>query len=203
MADADAARHFDSVAARYTELRASWLTGFLRRQEQTALHELAVIEPGERVLDAGCGDGATLDWLASRRARAVGYDLVPAMAKLCRRRGHLVCVQDMEHAGFQPLFDWVLCVGSMEFAREPAHAVGGFASCLLPSGRLVLLFPRRGPLGLLYAAYHRSHGVRIRLFSADEIESLLERAGLRPDAWRHGTLSSLCRAQRLAAGAPE
>jgi SAM-dependent methyltransferase len=200
MADAGAARHFDSVAARYTELRGSWLTGFLRRQEQAALRQLAAIEPAARVLDAGCGDGAVLDWLAASGARAVGYDLVPAMAALCRRRGHLVCVQDMEDVGFRPLFDWVFCIGSMEFTRQPARAVAGFASCLRPGGRLLLLFPRRGPFGSLYAAYHRSHGVRIQLFSPAEIAALFEGAGLRADAWRHGTLSSLCRAQLPAAG---
>lgn len=201
MAREGAARHFEGVAGTYTELRGSWLNGVLRRQEQRAVRALAAIEPGAVVLDAGCGDGETLAWLGGLGARAFGFDLVEPMAAHCRRRGLEVCVQDMENPGFRPAFDWVLCIGSLEFTADPGRAIAGFASCLRRPGRLVLLFPRRGLLGRVYAAYHRSHGVDIWLFSRRDVERMLAAAGLRPSAWRDCALSSVVLADFTAPGA--
>jgi len=196
MAHPAAARHFARVASAYTELRGGGLTGLLRRQEQEAVRALAAVAPGQRILDVGCGDGEVLAWLAAQGARATGVDLVPAMAAHCRRRGFDVCVQDMERLGVRPAFDWVFCVGSLEFTREPRRAIEAFAGALRPEGRLLLLFPRRGVSGFLYAAYHRTHGVPIWLFSRADVSRLLSAAGLVVDGWRDCALSSVCTARR-------
>ncbi|HUI28449.1 MAG TPA: class I SAM-dependent methyltransferase, partial [Candidatus Kryptonia bacterium] len=173
MATAAAIRHFERVAASYTRLRDRWPLGALRRQEAQALATLTHIEPGARVLDAGCGDGTTLAHLADDGVRGVGIDITRPMAAQCRRRGFPVCVQDIEQLGFRAAFDWVLCIGSLEFTAEPFKAIRSLAGCLRPSGRLVLLFPRRNLLGHVYAAYHRAHGVRAWRFSRAEVAALL------------------------------
>jgi SAM-dependent methyltransferase len=162
--------------------------------------ELATVEPGALVLDAGCGDGEILAWLAARDARSVGVDFVEAMARHSRGRGFDVSVQDMERLGLKPVFDWVLCIGSLEFTREPERAVANFADLLRPGGRLVLLFPRRGWLGRVYAAYHRAHGVPIWLFGRDEMGAMLRRHGLEPEAWRDAMVASVCRARKTGSG---
>jgi len=192
MANTAAVRHFERAAAGYTDRRARWPLGVLRGQEQRALRSLVRIDAGAWVLDAGCGDGETLAWLAECGAHGVGVDLAWPMTLRCRGRGFLVCVQDIETIAFAPRFDWVLCVGSLEFVTEPARALAAMAACLRPGGRLALLFPRRGCIGALYAAYHRTHAVRARLFSAREVVTMCAAAGLEPEAWQHGTLSSLC-----------
>ncbi len=190
-------RHFDRQAAGYETFRRRWPLSVLQEEEETALRHLARIEPEERVLDVGCGAGFTLQWLRERRARAVGVDLSPRMARTCSQAGHVVCVQDMEALGFRAAFDWVLCVGSLEFARRPQRAVESFARCLRPGGSMVLLFPRRGLLGTLYRLYHRSHGVPVQLFTAETITRLFVAAGLsEPTAMIHCRLSSLCHARR-------
>jgi len=144
----------------------------------------------------------TLDWLRKRGARAVGVDLSLEMARRCQERGHAVWVEDFQNLSVRCAFDWVLCIGSLEFVRSPGAALNALRQALSRSGRLVLLFPRRSPLGLLYRAYHRSHGVRIRLFTAGEIDALLCSAGLqRRGAWLHGVLSSAGMATRPAAHA--
>lgn len=191
-----AARHFEKVAGEYTDLRDRGLKGVLRRQEQRAVEELATLNPGSRVLDAGCGDGEVLAWLRSREAVAIGVDLVLPMASHCRRRGFEVVVQDMESLGLRPVFDWVLCIGSLEFVADPRRTLAGLAACLRPAGRLVLLFPRRGFAGIAYAAYHRIHGVPIWLFSQREMTEHLAACGLEIEDWRHGALSSVVRARR-------
>ena len=113
MVDPAVARHFADAATRYSRLRGSGPLGWVRSREQTAVQDLANVEPGATVLDAGCGDGATLDWLRKRGAHAIGIDLTWPMARICAMRGLAVAVQDIEEIGLQPVFDWVLCIGSL------------------------------------------------------------------------------------------
>jgi SAM-dependent methyltransferase len=193
MVDPEVARHFSRAAAGYSRLRGSGPLSRMRSREQAAVQELADVRPGATVLDAGCGDGATLEWLRARGARALGIDLTWPMARLCASRGFPVAVQDLEAIGLRPVFDWVLCVGALEFVPNPARALKNLGACLTPSGTLVLLYPRKGPLGTLYALYHRTHGARIHLFSADEITALLAGAGFAPPITRRDcALSSVC-----------
>jgi SAM-dependent methyltransferase len=193
MFDPAVARHFSDAACRYSRLRGAGPLNWIRRQEQAAVRHLAEVEPDATVLDAGCGDGATLAWLKSRGARPVGIDLTWPMARICTARGLTVAVQDMEELGLRPVFDWVLCVGALEFAPNPARALKNLAACLAPTGTLLLLFPRRGSLGTLYSLYHRTHGARIHLFSVDEIAALLSGAGLDPPLrYRVCLMSSVC-----------
>ena len=193
MIDPAVARHFSDAARRYSRLRGAGPLGWVRRQEQAAVQNLAEVEPGTTILDAGCGDGATLEWLQARGARAVGVDLTWPMARICAASGFEVVVQDIEGLGLRPVFDWVLCVGALEFAPNPARAIKSLAACLTPTGTLLLLFPRRGSLGALYSLYHRTHGARIHLFSVNEITALFTGAGLDPPLrYRDCLMSSVC-----------
>jgi SAM-dependent methyltransferase len=201
MSNPNVVRHFAHVAGRYTALRGTWPLGAVRRQEQHAVEALAAVRPGEWVLDVGCGDGETLAWLEERGAQAFGVDCSLAMASACRRRGLRVCVQDMEALGVRARFDWVLCVGALEFTTDPARALGNLARCLRPDGRFVLLFPRRGVLGLAYQVYHRRHGVAVHVFSHPAMRRLLSTAGLACDApWRECWLSTVLVAMRVSGG---
>lgn len=187
------ARHFADAASRYSQLRSSGPLGWVRSREQIAVREMVEIERATAALDAGCGDGATLEWLSVQGAHAVGIDLTWPMARICASRGHSVAVQDMENLGLQPVFDWVLCIGSLEFVPRPARALKNLASCLSPTGTFVLLYPRKGPLGALYALYHRTHGTHIHLFDPDDITALFLGAGLQPPQRRRDCLlSSVC-----------
>jgi SAM-dependent methyltransferase len=193
MVDPAVTRHFAGAASRYTRLRGSGPLGWVRAREQAAVRELAAVEPGAIALDAGCGDGATLEWLRGRGAKAIGIDLTWPMARVCAMRGLAVAVQDIEQIGLKPVFEWVLCIGSLEFVPDPARALRNLAGCLSPAGTLVLLYPRKGPLGTLYALYHRSHGTRIHLFNSDDIRTLFSGAGLLPPQRRRDCLlSSVC-----------
>ena len=193
MVDPAVARHFADSASRYTRFRGAGPLSWIRSREQSAFHELAEVKSGTTALDAGCGDGATLDWLGSRGARAVGIDLTLPMARVCATRGFEVAVQDIEELGLPPVFDWVLCIGALEFVPDPARALENLAACLAPTGTLVLLYPRKGPWGTLYALYHRTHGARIHLFNHDQMTELFAGAGLAPPRSRRDCLmSSVC-----------
>jgi len=165
---------------------------------------LMPVAAGERVLDAGCGDGELLHWLSSAGARPVGIDIAFAMAAECRRRSLLVSVQDLEYLALKSVFDWVVCFGALEFTTAPERAIAALGAALRPGGRLVLLFPNRSALGQLYAAYHRlMHGMRVHLFLRSDIDTWLRNAGMRePAVWRSLSLSTLCLAERLGAAPP-
>ncbi len=201
MADPAVARHFGDKAAGYSRLRATGPLGRVRAAEQRAVWDLARVSADDLVLDAGCGDGATLEWLSARGARAVGVDLVWSMARVCSRQSFDVAVQDIEELGLRPVFAWVLCIGALEFVRDPARALASLADCLAPSGTLVLLYPRRGPLGILYALYHLTHGARIHLFGHREMDALLVGAGFEAPTRRHDCMLSTVCSTRLARGA--
>lgn len=193
MVDSAIVRHFSRAAAGYSRLRGAGPLRWMRSREHVAVQELVHIEPGVAALDAGCGDGATLDWLTARGARPFGIDLAWPMARLCAARGLQVAVQDLEELGLRPTFDWVLCIGTLEFVPDPSRALQNLGACLAPHGTLVLLYPRKGALGTLYALYHRTHGARIHLFGATDIEALLSGAGFAPPIeYRHCALSSAC-----------
>ncbi len=166
-----------------------------------ALRALVTVRAGERVLDVGCGDGTTLAWLRSRGTRPIGVDTVWSMAALARQSGAATVVQDMEALGMRPQFDWVLCVGALEFAAEPARAICELSACVRPGGKLRLLFPRRSLLGRVYAAYHRAHGLRIHLFSRAAIRAHLAAAGFETSGpGRDCLLSTVCVARQRDGG---
>jgi 2-polyprenyl-3-methyl-5-hydroxy-6-metoxy-1,4-benzoquinol methylase len=193
MVDDAVVRHFSRTAAGYSRLRGVGPLQRLRSREQAAVQELADVSPGALVLDAGCGDGATLEWLRLRGALTVGIDLTLPMARLSAARGFSAAVQDLEDLGLRPVFDRILCIGVLEFVPDPSRAVKNLGACLAPDGKLVLLYPRKGPLGLLYALYHRTHGARIHLFDEEEIAVLLAGVGLGPPTdLRDCGLSSVC-----------
>ncbi|MEO8601707.1 MAG: methyltransferase domain-containing protein [bacterium] len=194
-----AADHFSRVADGYSGLRGRWPLSVLRAREQAAVRRLMPVAVGERVLDAGCGDGEILAWLCSRRARPVGIDVVPAMAQRARRCGAPVAVQDFAALGVRPVFDWALCIGAIEFAGDPVRVLRELGAALRAGGRVGLLFPRRSALARVYAAYHRRHGVAIRLFSHAEMNELLGAAGLVVEPpWLDCLLSTVCVARRAS-----
>lgn len=191
-------RHFEDAAAGYTAFRNAWPLNILRRQERTAIAALMAVQPGDLVLDAGCGDGELLRWLIQQGARPIGIDIARKMTAQCRRLGFPVAVQDLERPAFRAAFDWVLCFGAMEFADDPARAYAALAGVLRPGGRLALLFPKQSVLGQLYAFYHRrSNGVRVHLFHRAQVARWMQESGMtHGQEWRELSLSMLCVAQR-------
>ncbi len=86
MEGADLARsveHYDSLAANYD--RATRLINPIRRRTMAALD----LAPGDIVLDAGCGTGWCLEWLATQvgpEGCVVGFDPAPEMLAIARSR---------------------------------------------------------------------------------------------------------------------
>ena len=86
MEGADLARsvaHYDGLARDYD--RATRLINGIRRRTMAALQ----LKAGDVVLDAGCGTGWCLDWLAAQvgpQGRVIGFDPSPEMLAIARTR---------------------------------------------------------------------------------------------------------------------
>jgi 2-polyprenyl-3-methyl-5-hydroxy-6-metoxy-1,4-benzoquinol methylase len=100
----------------------------------------------DRVLELGCGSGATLAALkAADRCRwTAGLELVESAASEARKQVDEVHVGNFEHmdlgAKFEP-FDAILCLDVLEHLVDPWTAVRRLGALLRPGGALVASIP--------------------------------------------------------------
>ena len=188
--EATAARtkgHVMRRSAWYYDLMVGVLTLGRERAFRERLLELARVQPGEAVLDVGCGTG-TLAIAAKRRAGASaevrGIDASPEMIARARRKAARTGLDvgfDVAIAESLPFperrFDVVL--STMMLHHLPREARDRFARevrrVLEPSGRILAVdfaTPRGERHGVV------SHLHRHRQLSQEKIAELLENAGL-------------------------
>jgi SAM-dependent methyltransferase len=103
------------------------------------------LKPDMRVLDAGCGTGEALKWLAEEigpSGEAIGFDLASAhVAKAAAYvPAHVLVVQaSLLQAPFRPhTFDLIWCVNTVNHLRDPIGAVSTLRSLARNGGRIVL-----------------------------------------------------------------
>ena len=104
-----------------------------------------MIEPGTRVLDIGCGDGALLAYLArEKRVDARGIELSQSGVNACVRHGLSVIQGDADSdldAFPNDAFDVVVLSRTLQATRQPRHVL----EALLRIGkRAVVSFPNFG-----------------------------------------------------------
>jgi SAM-dependent methyltransferase len=100
----------------------------------------------DRMLDIGCGSGATLAWLRSIRAPSfvAGVELSPEAAAAARGTADLVVTGDAETAPlpFDPgSFDLITALDVLEHMVDPWKALGRLHALLAPGGRIIASIP--------------------------------------------------------------
>jgi SAM-dependent methyltransferase len=103
------------------------------------------LQPGARVLDAGCGTGEALCWLwdhVQPGGEVVGIDLSLPHVAVARERapkGTTVLQADLLGAQLEPdSFDLIWSVNTVNHLRDPVEGSRTLASLLRPGGRLTL-----------------------------------------------------------------
>ena len=143
-------------------------------------------QPGERILDVGCGTGHLTAQIAEKGAEVVGLDASLSMVAQARQnfpklKFQLADVRDFQVDG---LFDAVFSNAALHWVREAEAAIGGMARVLKPGGRLVLEMGGQGNIARVMAgteAVLRGAGFRAEhtwyFPSIGEYASLLEKHG--------------------------
>jgi SAM-dependent methyltransferase len=113
---------------------------------QAALLEAVAAQPGERILDVGCGSGRVAIDLVSGTpgTTAVGVDLSSAQLEVARRRGTGLAVEFLQadaqaHDFGEASYDVVVSRTGTMFFGDAAAAFANLARATKPGGRLAIL----------------------------------------------------------------
>ncbi len=158
--------------------------------------DLFGIEPGQHVLDMGCGGGRHAFAVLRRGARVVAFDasrdeldgvrtMAAAMAAAGEvpAGGELLCVEgDALALPFDDAsFDRIIAAEVLEHIPDDRRAIAELVRVLAPGGRIAVTVPSRFPERvnwLLDSDYHDTPGGHVRIYAKTELEERLRDAGL-------------------------
>ena len=110
-------------------------------------------QPGERILDLGCGDGVLTEKLAALGARVVGVDNSPDMIAAARLRGVDARIMDVRSLTFENEFDAVFSNAALHWVKDdPDSPITGAFRALVPGGRFVGELGGHGCVGAITVA---------------------------------------------------
>ena len=103
--------------------------------------QLLAAQPGELILDLGCGDGVLTTQIIASGARVIGLDASEAMVEAARARGVDAFVADAEALGLADQhtrfgqFDAAFSNAALHWMLDPDAVASGVFSVLKPGGR--------------------------------------------------------------------
>jgi trans-aconitate 2-methyltransferase len=118
------------------------------------LVELLNPQPGEFILDLGCGTGELTAAIASSGARVMGLDADPAMITTARQQfPHLHFeVADARHFSLSAPVHGIFSNAVFHWIGEPAAVAARMGAALQPGGRLVAEFGGQGNMATVLQA---------------------------------------------------
>lgn len=165
------------------EERHWWYGGM--RKVALALLKSRALRPRPRVLDAGCGTGGVMAWIADalEAGEVHGLDIAPAAIADAQRLGRdrlgSVSVGSVTEIPFPDArFDLVICndvIQHLPTEGGDAEAFREMARVLAPGGALLVRSNSR--LGMRHGAGDRDHDYQ--RYTLEEVAGLAEAAGLR------------------------
>lgn len=100
--------------------------------------ELLNPQPGERILDVGCGDGALTEKIIATGAEVIGVDASCDMVTAARNRGIDARVADAYQLEFHSEFDAVFSNAALHWMKhDPDAVIQGVRRALKAGGRFV------------------------------------------------------------------
>ena len=145
--------------------------------------ELLAAQPGERILDLGCGTGHLTAQIAQSGATLVGLDSSAEMIQRAREQypDLQFVVADAADFRVDEPFDAVFSNAALHWMRRPADVVRCVWDALRPGGRFVAEMGGRGNIGAIVAAVSAAladAGVDAAPLNPWYFPSLAEYAGL-------------------------
>jgi trans-aconitate methyltransferase len=145
-------------------------------------------QPGERILDLGCGDGQLTAKIAEAGADAVGVDASEAMVDSARKRGIDARVCNAEALPFVSEFDAVFSNAALHWMRNQDAMLAGVKRALRPGGRFVAEMGGHGNIASIQvalAAVLMRHGLS-REFNVEQINYFPTPESYRARLEKHG-----------------
>lgn len=161
------------------------------------------VEPGLRVLDAGCGMGRHSFEALRRGAHVVAADLdgralreVAAMAAAMHEEGQVPAGASFQAVRADVLrlpfadgtFDRVIASETLEHIPADSTAIAELHRVLAPGGRAVVTVPRFWPERVCWALsreYHSNDGGHVRIYRTSELTGRLSASGFEVDGVDH------------------
>ena len=103
----------------------------------SAVLDLLDPQPGEAILDLGCGDGVLTARIAVAGAEVTGLEPDADMVARARARGLAVIQQDAHDPFGSGLYDAVFSNAALHWMREPQRVLVNARAALKPGGRFV------------------------------------------------------------------
>lgn len=135
---------FDKSAVTYDQWCSTPLGAYADRLEKQMLTELASPEPGESVIDLGCGTGIYSILFARQGLTVTGIDASREMLRLARNKAAAQSLNieflqgDLLSLPFPDnRFDLAICNVVLEFVSDPRRVLEEGLRVLRPGGRLV------------------------------------------------------------------
>lgn len=155
------------------------------------------LEPGDRVIDMGCGAGRHAFEMYRRGAQVIAFDQdaeeltnvatmfgamelegePPEGATATTRQGDALALPFADGE-----FDRVVASEVLEHIPDDDRAISELVRVLRPGGTIAVTVPRWGPEKVCWAlsdAYHEVEGGHVRIYSGDALATKLQDAGLR------------------------
>jgi trans-aconitate methyltransferase len=114
--------------------------------------DLLAPQPGERILDLGCGDGTLTAEIAARGARVTGIDASPELIAAARAKGIDARLADARNLTFEAEFDAVFSNAALHWMGEPDRVLAGVHRALVPRGRFAGEFGAHGNVAAICTA---------------------------------------------------
>ena len=158
---------------------------YVSKLAQEVLNDLAA-QPGEKILDLGCGNGELALNLQQSKCHVIGIDSSSSLIKVAKDAGIDARLQRAEQIEFESCFDAVFSNAAMHWMKQQDEVIRRVYRALRPSGRFIVEMGGDGNIETIRQALSnrlaeqgidfRSHNPWI-FPSANEQRARLEAAG--------------------------